>query len=127
MYGREKTVRTCLFTMLVGLLSGCGGAAAREWEIAVENRSDTAVDFAATFGLKTPTSDNSGNASVANVAKGKTISLVVGPGTTTVRTVTVTRQGDVQELTPDVDIGPGKRYFVVVDAKGKASGSVSNR
>ncbi|MBC8116268.1 MAG: hypothetical protein H7062_17915 [Candidatus Saccharimonas sp.] len=116
-----------LCAALVTMLAGCGGAASREWEIAVENRGDVAVDFSITHGVQGPGVDSRGSASVGSVTKGKPVTLLVGPGMTVVRTVKVTRKDAVQELKPEVEIQAGKKYFVVVDADGKASGSVSNR
>ncbi len=120
-------IRVAIMAVLVTTLAGCGGAASREWEIAVENRSDAAVGLTVTFGKQSWGIDNSGNASLGKVAKGIPITLVVGPGVTVVRTVKVTRNGEVQELTPNAEIQAGTKYFIVVDADGKASGSVLNR
>ena len=113
--------------ILVAALAGCRGRVSHEWEIAVENRSDAAADFVVTYGIQSPNVKSQGSASVANVAKGKPLSLIVGSGVTVIKTVKVTRNGESQELTPDAEIGPGKKYFVVVESDGKASGSVSNR
>lgn len=115
--------------VLLGLFAtGCGrSAVSHEWEIAVENRGDVAVDFSITHGVQGPGMDTRGSVSVANVTKGKPVTLLVGPGMTVVRTVKVTRNDVAQELKPEVEIQAGKKYFIVVDADGKASGLVSKR
>ena len=124
---RARVTIINLFLFLGTSLFGCGGKVSHEWEIAAENRGDVGVDFAVTFGMRSPTADNSGNASVANVAKGKSITLVAGPGKTMVKTVKVTRKGEAQELTPEAEIEPGKKFLIIVGTDGKVSGSVVSR
>lgn len=108
--------------------AGCGrGAVSPEWEIAVENRSDSAVDVAVTHGIKTASGQSQGSANVGNLSKGKPASMLVGPGKTVVKTVKVTQNGKAQELTPEAEIEPGKKFLIIVGTDGKVSGSVVKR
>ena len=115
--------------MLFGLFAaGCGrGKVSHEWEIAINNRSSSAVDVAATYGMQRNGVQSQGNASLGNVASGKVVTLIVGPQPTVVKTVKVTRNGEAQELTPDAEISPGKKYLILVGTDGKVSGSVTDR
>ncbi len=114
---------------LFGLFTaGCGrGKVSHEWEIATENRSDAPVDVAVTHGIKTNSGQSQGSANAGNLGKGKPTSLLVGPGKTVVKTVKVTRGGKAQELTPEAEIEPGKKFLIIVGTDGKVSGSVVNR
>jgi hypothetical protein len=98
-----------LSAILVVGFAGCvRGALSHEWQIAAENRSDAAVDVVVTHGIKIDGRQSQGSANVGNLGKGKPVSLVVGPGKTVVKTVKVTRNGEAQELTPEVEIGSGR-------------------
>ncbi len=124
----QRMTRTfSLVAILAAALVGCRGKVSQEWEIAIDNRSPSVVDVTATFGITGNGYQSQGNASLGNVASGKVVTLVVGPGSTVVKTVKVTRNGEVQELKPDAEISSGKKYLIVVGADGKPSGSVSGR
>ncbi len=124
--GRVRTGGLLLFP-LAAMLAGCSGPVSNEWLITIDNRSNAAVDVSVTYGMKTANGQSQGNANTSNVAPGKSVPLCVGPMTTVIKTVKVTRGGEVQELTPEVEIAPGKKYTILVGADGKASGSLSNR
>lgn len=107
---------------------GCGRAAVSpEWEIAVENRGDVAVDVVVTHGIKTANGQSHGSANVGNLGKGRTHSLLVGPDSTVVETVKVTRGGATQEMKPAAELAIGQKFLIVVESDGKVSGSVVRR
>ncbi len=116
-----------LIAMLAVVLAGCRGKVLHEWEIAIENRGSSAVDVTATYGIVGNGVQSQGSASLSNVAAGKGATLVVGPQPTVVKSVKVTRNAEVQQLTPDQEITPGKKYLILVETDGKVSGAVSNR
>ena len=113
--------------VLAAMLAGCSGPVSNEWLITIDNRSNAAVDVSVNYGLKTANGQSQGSANTSNVAPGKSVPLCVGPRTTVIKTVKVTRGGEAQELTPEVEIAPGKKYTILVGADGKAGGSLSNR
>ena len=117
----------CLFAALFLSPIGCGGKVLQEWEIAVENRSDAAVEVAVTHGIKTSGGQSQGSANARNLGKVKPASLLVGQGKTVVKTVKVTRNGEAQELVPEAEIEPGKKFLIIVGTDGKVSGSVVSR
>ena len=124
----QRMTRTAGFVaILAAALVGCRGKVSHEWEIAIDNRSSSAVNVTATFGMQGNGVQSQGNASLGNVASGKVLTLIVGPQPTVVKTVKVTRKGEAQELTPDAEISPGKKYLILVGTDGKVSGAVSNR
>ena len=116
-----------LLFWLAAMLAGCSGPVTNEWLITIDNRSNAAVDVSVTYGMKTANGQSQGNANTSNVMPGKSVPLCVGQMTTVIKTVKVTRGGQVQELTPEVEITVGKKYVILVGTDGKASGSLSNR
>ena len=125
-WGRMTTGCGCCLA-LVTVLVGCSGPVSNEWLITIDNRSNTAVDVSVTYGMKTANGQSQGNANTSNVTPGKSVPLCVGQMTTVIKTVKVTRSGEAQELTPEVEIAVGKKYVILVGADGKAGGSLSNR
>ena len=125
-WGRMTTGCGCCLA-LVAVLAGCGGPVSNEWLITIDNRSNAAIDVSVTYGMKTATGQSQGNANTSNVTPGKSVPLCVGQMTTVIKTVKVTRGGEAQELTPEVEIAVGKKYVILVGADGKAGGSLSNR
>ena len=113
--------------VLVAALVGCSGPVTNEWLIAIDNRSNAAIDVSVNYGMKTANGQSQGNANTSNVAPGKSVPLCVGQMTTVIKTVKVTRGGEAQELTPEVEIAVGKKYVILVGADGKAGGSLSSR
>jgi hypothetical protein len=109
-----------VFALVLVALPGCNSSQ-RQWEITVENKSDVPCSFFITLGA------DSGNVKVEDVAKGKTLSLIVGDKKTVVDSVRVVRGKDEQTLTPKVELPVGNRYSIVVGADGKVEGSVSDR
>jgi len=122
-----KSTRGLCVAMLSALLLGCSVPAPNEWLITVDNRSNAAIDVSVTYGMKTANGQSQGNANINNVAPGKSVPLTVGQQTTVIKTVKVTRGGEAQELTPEVELAVGKKYVILVGADGKAGGTVSNR
>lgn len=100
------------------LLPGCGGS--KQWEISVENQSDVPCTFTIDCGPGT-------SASVKDVGKGKRENLLVGSTKVTVRSVRVTREGKEEELKPDAELVPGKKFAVTIAPDGKATTSVTDR
>lgn len=125
-WGRARTGGLLLFPLAV-MLAGCSGPVSNEWLISIDNRSSAAVDVSVTYGIKTANGQSQGNANTSNVAPGKSVPLCVGQMTTVIKTIKVTRGGEVQELTPEVEIAVGKKYVILVGTDGKAGGSLSNR
>lgn len=122
-----KSTRGLCVAMLSALLLGCSVPAPNEWLITVDNRSNAAIDVSVTYGMKTANGQSQGNANTNNVAPGKSVPLAVGQQTTVIKTVKVTRGGEAQELTPEVELAVGKKYVILVGADGKAGGTESNR
>ena len=116
-----------LIVILAVILAGCREKVLHEWEIVIDNRSSSAVDVAATYGMQGNGVQSQGSASLGNVTAGKVVTLIVGPQPTVVKSVKVTRNAEVQQLIPEQEITPGKRYLILVETDGKVSGSVSNR
>lgn len=125
-WGRVRTGGFLLFP-LAAMLAGCSGSVSNEWLITIDNRSSAAVDVSVDYGMKTANGQSQGNANTSNVAPGKSVPLCVGQMTTVIKTVKVTRGGEAQELTPEVEIAVGKKYVILVGTDGKAGGSLSNR
>ena len=125
-WGRVRTGGLLLFP-LAAMAAGCSGSVSNEWLITIDNRSNAAVDVSVTYGMKTANGQSQGNANTSNVAPGKSVPLCVGQMTTVIKTVKVTRDGEAQELAPEVEIAVGKKYVILVGADGKEGGSLSNR
>lgn len=119
-----KTGAALWFALVVIVFCGCGQTASNQWEIAVENLSDTPVDVAVTYGIQGSGFQSQGSASTSNLAKGKPVTLVVGPVKTVVHSFKVTQGKEVQESTPDVEIDVGKRYLIRIEVDGEARGGV---
>ncbi len=113
-------VVTVLLAAVYGLLAGCQGSPARQWEIVAENQSDVPCTVAVDLGP--------GNgARVDALTKGKPHILLFGSTKLVIRSAKVVRGKEEQELKPDVEVPAGKRYFIVVAPDGKATASVVDR
>jgi hypothetical protein len=110
--------RVAPLLLLVGFVLGCGGA--KQWEVAVENQSDVPCTFAIDLGP-------GNSATVKDVGKGKRESILVGSTKATVRSVKVTREGKEEELKPETELVPGKKFVVTVAPDGKATTSLTDR
>ena len=102
-------------------LASAGCMSERKWEITVENKSESPCSVFFTLG------DGSSTASMEDVAKGRTVPLIVGSNNTTVRTVKIVRGDDEQTLQPNAELLPDKRYALVVDAEGKVQATIVNQ
>ena len=108
--------------VLLPLLGGCG---AKQWEITVENQSNSACAVSVKLGA-----DGSGEASVDALAAGGSAVLTTSEGETIVHSVTVKRENvnqgvSAQSITPNAALIPGQRFHITIDAKGKVEGAVS--
>ena len=64
--------------------------------------------------------------SVADVTKGKVLTLIVGDNNTVVQTVKVVRGDDEQDLAPKTLLAVGKQYAIVVGDDGKVAAAIKD-
>lgn len=115
-----------LFTTVL-FFSGCSSSH-RQWEITVENKSDVPCSVFITSTI----AGGSSTAKVEDVAKGKSLTLIVGDNKTTVQSVRVVRgkdehSKDEKTLNPNVELPVGKRFAIVVNADGNVATSTTDR
>jgi len=108
-----RRLTTSILLALIAFLAGCRGNQ-REWEVAVENKTDVPCSVSVTLGG----SGAKGGASVDNVVKDQTFVLVAGPSSTVVETIKVTRAGATETLTPKASLTAGKRYTIIIAPTG---------
>ena len=105
------------------LVAGCGQ---RTWEIVVDNGNADPCDITIMTSSDSAGAKNQGNASASKLSKGST-TLLVGSTQTFLRSVTVTRGKDEEKIQPDVEILPGKRLRVAIDAAGKITTKLTDK
>lgn len=100
-----NTARSCLLVLV--LLAGCGKPA--EWVISAENKG------AAPCGLSLVTRGGS-TASVDKLEPGRSHELISSKNATVLETIKVTRGKDVETVSPDFRLEPGRRYRIIIHA-----------
>ncbi len=105
-------------TVFLLTMTGCGGGG--QWEITAENKSDSPVSIFVATG-----DDGASVASTEGLGYCQPVTLIVGDIPTTLQSVKVVKGKDEQELVPGIKLYGGQRYSIVVNAEGKAEGTVA--
>ena len=105
--------------LLFVALPGCGGG---QWEITAENRGDAPGKLVVTL-------DGNSSARVDELAKGNVEVLLRGKAAATIREVEVipSKSNKTTKLHPGVELAPGKRYHIVVEADGEVKASLKEK
>jgi hypothetical protein len=120
---RPRCLLAGLLAMALSAAPGCDRPGQTYWEVAAENKNDTACSFSVTLGP-----DGGSKANVNGITSGKPVTLITGPGDTVVNTIKVVRGADDETvLTPNATLQAGKRYLIVVAADGKVETSIVSR
>ena len=110
----------CSLALLLAI-PGCGTNS--QWTLTFENQNSIACSVFITLGADQA---NSSTVSVADVAKGKPITLIAGGRDTVVQTVKVVRGDDEQNLTPKAALAVGKKVAIVVRDDGKMEAAITD-
>ena len=124
-----RLIRASSCVAMFGLLCLLGCQKAGEpkageskWEIVAENQSDAPCAVSVDLGGGT-----FNDARVGDLAQGKRWVLLSAVPKVIVRSAKVVRNGQEQEVKPNVEVPVGKRYLILVTADGKLKTSMTDQ